>query len=134
MKRIFQSIRNYFKPSYSEPMLETVSGKKTIPDYSDPSVVLTSADPDSPIISSKHKIGRPVEAVSYRKTLNDFIKSEPRAKEGFTAVELYNWMGKTISMSSISKTLYRMRICGEVVSKIKDGDGRIRIWKLTPLD
>ena len=63
--------------------------------------------------------------------INDFITKEPRAKNGFTAVELYNWMGRALPMSAISKTLYRMRICGEVVSTVKEDDGRIRIWKIS---
>ena len=130
MKRLILSIRDFFKPSISEPMLETFSGKKTAPNFSEPKVVLTSNDPDSlKIPSSKLKVGRPLELVSYRQTLSDFIKGEPRAKQGFTAVELYNWMGQSMSMSVISKTLYRMKVCGELVSEVKENDGRIRIWK-----
>lgn len=130
MKRLILSVRNFFKPSISEPMLETFSDKQIAPNFSEPKVVLTSNDPDSPKIpSSKLKVGRPLELVSYRQTLSDFIKSEPRAKQGFTAVELYNWMGQSMSMSVISKTLYRMKVCGELVSEVKENDGRIRIWK-----
>ena len=130
MRRLIFFIRDYFKNHLSEPTIEAFSGKQTVPNFSEPKVVLSSNDPDSPkILSSKLKVGRPLDIVSYRQILSDFIKSEPRAKKGFTAVELYNWMGQSMPMSAVSKTLYRMKICGELVSEVKESDGRIRIWK-----
>lgn len=133
MKRLILSIRNYFKPQLSEPTSKNYLREQVVANDLGQKIVLSSDDPDSPKIpSSKLKVGRPLELISYRKILSDFLKNEPRAKKGFTAVELYNWMGQSMAMSSISKTLYRMKLGGEVISEVKEGDGRIRIWKLAP--
>jgi hypothetical protein len=134
MKRLFLSVKHFF---WGKPVqLENLSGQSITPNFNEPvisenpKIVLSSRDDNSTDFLSSRIARNGDSNPSYRKVLLEFIKNEPRAKRGFTAVELYHWMGEVLPMSAISKTLYRMRICGEVVSEVKEGDGRIRIWKL----
>jgi hypothetical protein len=135
MKRLFLSVKNFF---WGTPVkLENLSGQSVTPNFNEPvvsenpKIVLSSKDDNSANFLSSRVARNGDSNPTYRKLLLEFIKNEPRAKNGFTAVELYHWMGEVIPMSAISKTLYRMRICGEVISEVMEGDGRIRIWKLT---
>jgi hypothetical protein len=135
MKRLFLSIKSFFAPTPTA--IETISGKSFFVNDKEPvlgegsKIVLSSRDDDDLVEVLNIKNARePSERVTYREMLINFIKNEPRAERGFTAVELYNWMDRSLPMSAISKTLYRMRICGDVVSSVKEDDGRIRIWKL----
>jgi hypothetical protein len=138
MKRLILSIQNFFRSSSKHHTIQTISGKETVVNDSEPNissnsrVVLSSNEHTTDYLSNKvNRVA--VGGSSYRKILISFIINEPRAKNGFTAVELYNWMGRTLPMSAISKTLYRMKLCGEVISEVKEDDGRIRIWKIASL-
>lgn len=133
MKRLFLSVRNFFKPSNSEQKPEadvtnvsSVYENKLTGD--NPKVVLTSKEDEDmkSVTSRKLKI----KADSYVGVLLDFLNNEPRAKSGFTAIELHGWMGGSLGMSAISKTLYRMKVCGFLSSVVKEDDGRIRVWTL----
>jgi len=137
MKRLFLKLSfwNYFKrkdvkkstPNALEGFYPISHLKSNI--TNEPKVVLTSKDEsESPILASRFSESG---GQSYGKLILNFLKNEPRAKNGFTAVELHNWMGGCLAMPSISKTLYRMKICGLVTSVVKTDDGRIRIWKLS---
>lgn len=136
MKRLFLklSVWNYFKrnkkkENNSDVLEQSDPSSHLKPNLSnEPKVVLTSKDDAefSTLSSRFSKAG----SQSYGKVILTFLENEPRAKNGFTAVELHNWMGGNLAMPSISKTLYRMKICGLVTSEVKNDDGRIRIWKL----
>jgi hypothetical protein len=133
MKRLFSSIQRIWQNMFSEPNIETLSGKETAPNLNEPKVVISSKNDDS-IGSISSKFARSgSESKTYRKLVTQFLLHEPRAKGGFTTIELHKWMDRSIPMSALSKTLYKMKLYGILENVIKDGDGRARIWKLASI-
>jgi hypothetical protein len=130
MKRLFSSIQRIWRNMFSEPTLETLSGKETAANLNEPKVVISSKNDDS-IGAMSSKFARAgSESKTYRTLVTQFLLHEPRAKNGFTAIELHKWMDRAIPMSALSKTLYKMKLYGILENVIKDDDGRARLWKL----
>jgi Fe2+ or Zn2+ uptake regulation protein len=67
-----------------------------------------------------------------REVITAFLLNHPKAYTGFTTVELYAWLNKTIGLQPISKTLYKMKLYGVVESVSSEENGRSKVWKLLP--
>lgn len=132
MKRLFSSFLSIWSNRFSAPKIETISGKETTANLNEPKVVISSRDDDSVAALSSKFARAGSETKTYRTLVTKFLENEPKAKNGFTTLELHKWMDRSISVPALSKTLNRMKNYGILDRVVNKEDGRIRIWTLVP--
>jgi hypothetical protein len=137
MKRVnFNRCWSFLKSQFLKKELTSVSGNIVEANSNEPKtenaprVVISSAD-DSEISAITSKFSR-IATPTHRQTITSFLLTHPKAYTGFTTVELYTWLDKTIGLQPISKTLNKMKVYGLVESISPKENARAKVWKLLP--
>jgi hypothetical protein len=134
MKRIIISVYNFWKRRFLKNELISVSGNviqanSNEPEIKEtPKVVLSSAD-DSEIGAITSKIQR-MSIKTNRQLITDFVMGDDRAANGFTTVQLYVWLNKTLELQAISKTLYKMKTYGLLEASNPELGSRGKVWMI----
>lgn len=134
MKRIIISVYNFWKRRFVKNELTSVSRKVIQANSNEPKiketpkVVLSSAD-DSEIGAITSKIQR-MSIKTNRQLITDFVMGDDRAANGFTTVQLYVWLNKTLELQAISKTLYKMKTYGLLEAGNPELGSRGKVWMI----
>lgn len=135
MRRFFLRISDFWKSLFQKQELTTISRKKTAANFNEPSfekapkIILTSADDES--LSQLGSLSY-FNKKTNRELIVERLQLEPSAYNSFTAIQLYVWLDKKLTLQAISKTLYKMKIYGLVEAVERGSDKRAIVWRLLP--